>query len=515
MFLDDYSLEKSLGKGAFGEVYLTTKKGTNKLYATKKIERELVESGNTMKYLTNEILILKELNHPNIVKFEEIKKTKNHYYIIMEYCNGGELYKTLEKYMDKYKKPFSQEIVQNLMRQIVNAFKYIHGKKIIHRDIKLENILLNYDSEEDKKNLNILKAQVKIIDFGFAAKLDKSGLKYTALGSPINMDPIILNKLRKRGKKNRELGYDQKADIWSLGTICYEMLIGKCVFNAEDLEELVEKVENGTYSVPTTLSKEVISFLNGMLQYDASTRLNIDQLANHVFLNKNVKDFHSIDMKKVSKNLDKSKLKINVKQNKSIWAIFNKEDEDKLLRISAKEFDKPISEENNINNKNINNLNNSINKNIIPKMQNNNIPNDNRNVAKNNDNRNIIPNNNNLNNNAQNNHNKNNTVNNNKINYEKIKSNEIKEKQNLPINNPYKNMRSVDSLPLKNLPYAYTPQNYAAMPAYPGMAAVPLQGRMVTMPVMGYPQMQPVQPMQPVQGYAMPTGYAYNVGYYK
>ena len=246
MFLDDYCLEKSLGKGAFGEVYLTTKKGTNKLYATKKIERELVESGNTMKYLTNEILILKELNHPNIVKFEEIKKTKNHYYIIMEYCNGGELYKTLEKYMDKYKKPFSQEIVQHLMRQIVNAFKYIHGKKIIHRDIKLENILLNYDSEEDKKNLNILKAQVKIIDFGFAAKLDKSGLKYTALGSPINMDPIILNKLRKRGKKNRELGYDQKADIWSLGTICYEMLIGKCVFNAEDLEELVEKVENGT-----------------------------------------------------------------------------------------------------------------------------------------------------------------------------------------------------------------------------------------------------------------------------
>ena len=229
MFLDDYSLDKVLGKGAFGEVFLTSKKGTKQLFATKKIERELVEKDNTMKYL-REITILRELDHPNIVKFVEIKKTKNHYYIIMEYCNGGDLEKTLEKYMKKHGKPFSQEIVQYFMRQIINAFKYIHGKKILHRDIKLENILLNYDSEEDRKNLNLMKATVKIIDFGFAAKIEKNGLKYTTLGSPINMDPIILNALKKRGKKTRKLGYDQKADIWSLGTLCYEMLFGKPLF---------------------------------------------------------------------------------------------------------------------------------------------------------------------------------------------------------------------------------------------------------------------------------------------
>ena len=331
MFLDDYSLDKVLGKGAFGEVFLTSKKGIKQLFATKKIERELVEKDNTMKYLINEIQILRELNHPNIVKFVEIKKTKNHYYIIMEYCNGGDLEKALEKYMKKHGKPFSQEIVQYFMRQIINAFKYIHGKKILHRDIKLENILLNYDSEEDRKNLNLMKATVKIIDFGFAAKIEKNGLKYTTLGSPINMDPIILNALKKRGKKTRKLGYDQKADIWSLGTICYEMIIGKCVFNAEDLDELVDKVENGTYSVPTKLSREIISFLNGMLQYDSSMRLSTDELANHSFLVKNVKDFQSIDMKKVSKNVEKSTLKINIKKNKSIWAIFNKDDEDKLV----------------------------------------------------------------------------------------------------------------------------------------------------------------------------------------
>ena len=394
MILDDYSLDKSLGKGAFGEVFLTTQKGSNKLFATKKIERNSAEKDDMVKYFINEVQILKELDHPNIAKFQCIKKTKNHYYIIMEYCNGGELYKTLQKYMEKNNnKPFTQEIVQHLMRQIVNAFKYIHKKDIIHRDIKLENILLNYETEQDKKDMNLMKAQVKIIDFGFAAKIDRtgSGLKYTTLGSPINMDPIILNKLKKRGRKTRKLGYDQKADIWSLGTICYEMLIGKSVFDAEDLDDLVTKVENGTYTVPTTLSKEVISFLNGMLQYDSNQRLTIEELANHRFLTKNVKDFERIDVKKASKNVNKDMLTINIKKNKSIWCIFDKGDEDKLLGISAQCFDKPVNEENNVNKDLLNNNKNNIkpnfqnnNINNMPNLQNNNIQKNNLNNLQNN-----------------------------------------------------------------------------------------------------------------------------------
>ena len=455
MLLDDYSLDKSLGKGAFGEVYLTTKKGTDKVFATKKIERELVEKGNTMKYLVNEIQILRELDHPNIVKFVEIKKTKNNYYIIMDFCNGGELYKTLEKYIEKNGKPFSQEIVQHLMRQIISAFKYIHGKKIIHRDIKLENILLQYDSEEDKKNLNLMKAKCKIIDFGFAAKIEKNGLKYTTLGSPINMDPLILKELSKRGKKTRKLGYDQKADIWSLGTICYEMLIGKCVFNAEDLDQLVEKVENGTYTVPTRLSKEVISFLNGMLQYDPNMRLNIDQLSKHSFLTKNVKDFESIDMKKVSKNLDKSTLKINVKKNKSIWAIFNKDDEDKLLKISAQDFDKPISEEKSVEmKKHISSNNNNQNNNNRSNAQNNHHNHNNNNKNMN-----------------QNNHHKSGSMQQNSI--QKVKS---------------------ANIPVINYPMGFAPQGMVGYGMQP-MQAMPMQG-MVGMPVMAYPQMQPVYGMQ-------------------
>ena len=435
MILDDYSLEKSLGKGAFGEVFLTTKKGTNKLYATKKMEKEFFENETTKKYLLNEIYILKELNHPNIVQFADLKRTKNHFYIIMEYCNGGELFKALERHKEKTGKPFSQEVVQNLMKQIISAFQYIHGKNILHRDIKLENILLNYDNEEDRKNENIMKATVKIIDFGFAAKIDKLGLKYTTLGSPINMDPLILTELQKRGKKTKKLGYDQKADIWSLGTICYEMAIGKNVFDADEIDDLIQKVEKGEYTVPTSLSKELISFINGMLQYEPKKRLNIEQLSKHSFLNKNVKDFEKIDLKRVNNNLVKSKLKINVKANKTIWAIFNDEDEDKLMKIQGDGFgkDKPIAEDyvkpnsnNNINVKNNNIDNNASESNIKVNLINNNV--NQNNINKNNLNNNINNNNNNLNNNLNNN-NTNNNINN--INKNNLNNNNI----NININN--------------------------------------------------------------------------------
>ena len=337
MMIDDYILEKYIGKGAFGEVYQTFKEGnSSRLLATKKLKRSKIENTEAIKYLKNEIIILQKLEHPNIVKYEAIKKTKNNFYIIMEFCNGGELSKALKKYQEKFGKPFSQEIVQHIMRQIIDAFKYIHEKKVVHRDIKLDNILINFESEKDAEELNMMKAHVKIIDFGFACLIDKSGLLYSTLGSPINMDPIILKKLNSKSNKNRQLGYDQKADVWSLGTICYEMLIGRSAFDAKDMEDLVKKIEDGTYVVPTNLSKEVISFINGMLQYESSARLTCEELSKHPFLTKDVKDFQPIDMKKVSEKVDNKGLKINSKMNKSIWAIFNAEVEEKLKDIDGK-----------------------------------------------------------------------------------------------------------------------------------------------------------------------------------
>ena len=331
MKLDNYILEKFLGKGEFGEIYLTSKNGDDKKkYATKKIERAEVEKDEGLEYLKIEIAILSYLKHPNIVKFEEVKKTKKSFYIVQEFCNGGKLSKALEKYMEKYGKPFSEEIVQHFMRQIIDAFKYMHERKIIHRDVKLDNILINYDSEEDKQNFNLMKGQAKINDFFLACRINQSGLQYSTLGSPLNMNPLILKKLNSSNNKTRQLGYDQKADIWSLGIICYEMLIGKPVFDAEDMQDLVKKIESGKYIVPTTLSHEAISFLNGMLQDDGNNRLTAEQLSGHAFLTKDVKDFKFLYTKE---NL-----------NQSILVKYGDSGEIKLMNKAGYQFIKPIYE---------------------------------------------------------------------------------------------------------------------------------------------------------------------------
>ena len=329
--IEDITLIKCLGKGSFGEVYLSTKRGRPGYYATKKISRAQADEPSFRKYFENEIKLLKSLNHPNIVKLEDLKGTKDYYYIVMEYINGGSLTDCLKKYQQKTGKSFPEEIVQYLMRQIVDAIKYIHNLKIIHRDLKLDNIMVNFDNEFDKNNVNMMRAKIKIIDFGFAIHLEKSSMAFSALGSPINMDPVILKKFS--GKQERGLGYDMKADIWSLGTICYEMLIGQSVFNAETMTELVKKVENGSYSVPTTVSSELVSFLNGMLQYNGELRLSANELSQHPFLTKNVNQFTKINTKKVSKKIDSKGLNINVKKNQTIWAIFNQEDEERLINI--------------------------------------------------------------------------------------------------------------------------------------------------------------------------------------
>ena len=336
MLVDDLTLIKGLGKGAFGEVYLTSKQGSQEKFATKKIDKKYAANPKAKKYIDNEIKILKEIDHPNIIKLYDVKENNQNYYLVMEYCNGGGLSDCLEYHIKQFRKPFSEEIVQYLMKQIVSGLRYLHGKHILHRDIKLDNILVKFDSEEDRQKKNMLKAKVKIIDFGFARYLDPKQLAFSTLGSPINMEPGILRKLN-RMENSRDYGYDEKADIWSLGTICYEMLIGKCTFDAGSMKELLGKVESGNYLLPTTLSKEAASFLNGMLQYDPKKRLTAERLSCHKFLTKPYKELTKMDLKNINKHIYGTNLRINSKKNQSIWVIF--EEEESLENISSEMVD--------------------------------------------------------------------------------------------------------------------------------------------------------------------------------
>ena len=367
-----------------GEVFLSTKKDSKEFYATKKIDRKHADRPEVKRYFTNEINILKSLKHNKIIRLVDLKQTPSHYYIVMEYCNGGSLLSCLNKYKKLYKKPFSEEIVQYLMRQIVSGLKYIHRHKIVHRDIKLDNILVKFYSEDDLKKLNMMKTHIKICDFGISIHLDESKLAYTALGSPAYMDPFILKKLNERNDILNSEGYDQSADIWSLGAICYEMLIGKRVFTGRNIKDLYKKVEEGNYIVPTYLSKEVVSFINGMLQYDSQKRLTCEELSRHRFLTRNTKEFSPIDFELVKNKLGNDGINFNTKNNTTMWNIFNEETEGKLNSIPIRILDdKAIPESQNNENEfeipdNINqNQNQNQNQNkyqqVISQSQKNNI----------------------------------------------------------------------------------------------------------------------------------------------
>ena len=321
----EYKLFKLLGKGSFGEVYLTQKGNNPQIMATKSLDKKQTDRPSVKKYFENEISIMKELNHPNIVKFYDLLATHSHYYVVMEYCNGGGLSDCLKKYKKLYNRPFTQEIVQYLMRQILEGLIYLHSRKIIHRDIKLDNILVTFSNDKDKNSLNMLASRVKIIDFGLATRLGPEDLTYTALGSPINMDPLILKKYNKAGGYEQLQGYNEKADIWSLGTICYEMLTGEAMFKCNSMKELMHKVEKGNYTIPinSNFSKEAVAFLNSMLQYDPDSRLSSEELVQQDFMVKNVREFTQVDLTMVYNKIDNNGLNVNVKQNQTIWSIFN------------------------------------------------------------------------------------------------------------------------------------------------------------------------------------------------
>ena len=222
-----------------------------------------------------------------------------------------------------YRTPFTEEIVQYLMKQIISAVHYLHSNKIIHRDLKLENILVNFPTKQDKDSINMLSTTTKIIDFGFATRLrnSKANITFSVLGSPSNMDPKLLRYFETN--EYNQYGYDEKVDIWSLGALCYEMLTGHMTFNGQNVKEFKQNVNKGIYYLPLHLSKECISFVNSMLQYEPNKRLSTKELLNHDFLVKNLKYFSPIDKNIIKNHIKGNYLYLDINNNEKIWKIFN------------------------------------------------------------------------------------------------------------------------------------------------------------------------------------------------
>ena len=285
------------GKNDIYETLIALNEQENEEFFIKKTSKSILENPIKSKYFENEVNINQYLDHDNIIKFFEKKDILNDSYLIFEVANGGNINDNLKKYIDKNKKPFSEEIVQIIIKQVGSAIKYLHDAHIIFRNLALEHILVDYDSVEDRANLNFSNAKIKIANFHFSKILEDNELAHSFIGIPVYMDPNISFYNNEPDK----IAYEYKADIWSLGSVCFELLTGISPFDGNDFEELIKNMKTGKYKISKSLnlSNEVINFISGMLQYDPKKRFDINDVLNHDFLKKNVKEFSHKEQEKL------------------------------------------------------------------------------------------------------------------------------------------------------------------------------------------------------------------------
>ena len=306
--LQFYKYGRLIGQGAFGKVNLGLNILTGRIVAVKSFDKNNSElTGDNMKKILYETDLMKKLNHPNITKILEMFEDEKYFMIIMEYINGGNLFSFVKK-----RRKLSEKTAKFLFRQIIQGIKYIHEQNIVHRDIKLENLLID------------LNNNVKICDFGIGRKIkNKNQLLHDQCGTLMYMAPEIL-------LSSKEKGYEPfPVDIWSSGISLYIMLSGTLPFNYknkknEDDEEEEENEEEEesfsekskskkneednfklqysiVYKEPKKIEKisdDARDLLKGLLNKDPKKRLTCEQILNHPWLNnckeKNIsaKKFH-------------------------------------------------------------------------------------------------------------------------------------------------------------------------------------------------------------------------------
>ncbi|EGR34699.1 protein kinase domain protein [Ichthyophthirius multifiliis] len=217
-----YKFISVLGKGGFGTVKLAQMRNNSKQkIAIKIIQRSRLRS-NEISFL-RELEILRSLDHPYIIKFHEVYVDEMFFYICMEYCEGGELLERITQ-----KKFFKESEVAQIMEKLLYAVNYMHNRGILHRDLKLQNIL--FASKSDNSD-------IKIIDFGLSSKCDEKDLNIV-VGTPLYVSPNII-----QGK------YDRQCDNWSLGVILYILLVGYPPFNGDNKNEIFQKIQQVDYSL--------------------------------------------------------------------------------------------------------------------------------------------------------------------------------------------------------------------------------------------------------------------------
>ena len=307
-----YKELKDLGNGSYGVVKkVCLKKNPETIRAMKIIEKNKYLSIDNDKLL-DEIIILKNLDHPNIVKLYEFFEDEKNYYMVSEFCDQGDLYDKMQKlfYMN-------QIVVKFLMEQVLNAVAYLHSRGVFHGDIKLENIMLYTTTNKDKeklrftliskqltynkslekkiddtfkngkknllnsKSINIindmLNYEIKLIDFGCSKLFTKRGERKSGIiGTSYYCSPEVIDDL-----------YDETCDEWACGVLMYLLLCGKCPFEGKTEKEIFEKIKKCEYDFSPiqfkNVSKNCIDLIKKLLEPKKSKRIKATDALKHPF----------------------------------------------------------------------------------------------------------------------------------------------------------------------------------------------------------------------------------------
>ena len=309
--LREYSIKKILGKGTFSIVKLGIDRLSGKKVAIKILDKKKILTKDDAERIKREINILNSIAHVNLIKIIKIKEDNENYYMIMEYCEIGELFNYIVR-----KKKLDENESSYYYFQLINGLEYIHSKNIAHRDLKPENLLIY--------NKNILK----IIDFGLSNYNKSDDLLSTPCGSPCYASPEMIE-----GKK-----YDGNlVDIWSTGIILFVMLCGFLPFEGATNKILFQNIINCKVPYPNFLSKMAVDLLKKILVPNPEQRITLSEIKNHPFYLKGKEVFKKINpfiFEKLEKNkLKNIETKYNKFQNFAYGNIVNKtETNDKYVR---------------------------------------------------------------------------------------------------------------------------------------------------------------------------------------
>ena len=254
--LEFYKFVKLLGKGAFGKITLGIHKLTGKYVAIKSIDKANIKDEYSRRKVFQEVYILKKIRHSCVIRLLEVFESEKHFLMVMEYSGGGDLLQYVKK-----RKRLNEQSSKAIFKQILYALGHCHCRSVLHRDIKLDNVLMDGEGG------------VKLCDFGVSRMVKKGHTIQEQCGTPAYLAPeIIIDK-----------GYQGfSADIWSLGVLLYAMVQGTVPFKASNITDLHKLILAGEFDFPVdSVSAEVKDLVRRMLVLDPAKRISIPQMLNH------------------------------------------------------------------------------------------------------------------------------------------------------------------------------------------------------------------------------------------